>query len=229
MKVAIIGTGVMGTQIYNYLQNYDLEVCLLSHNASFDKLKKHDLIIESIIENLHAKKNLFRTLNKICNKNTIFASNTSSLSIEDMQIPYRDVVGLHFMNPVNRIDTIEVIYPRQITNITILRISNFLNQIQKKYFVVSDRKGFVVNRLLITLIHEALKLTESEDPEVIDKLMLNCCKFPVGPLKLGDIIGWDVILNICQNIEIEPCLQLRDLIYAQKLGRKTKEGVYKYH
>lgn len=227
MKVAIIGKGIMGKQLYEYLLNY-VEVNIFHHNDDFEQLENYDLIIECIIENIYAKNNLFKKLDKICDKDTLFASNTSSLLIEDMQCENRPVIGIHFMNPVKKIDTIELIYPKKITNIQMLKIMNFLDKIHKKYFIVSDTKGFVVNKLLITLIHEALKLTEKEEPKTIDNLMFNCCKFPIGPLKLGDIIGWDVILNICNNIEIIPCKQLKDLVMNNHLGCKTKQGIYSY-
>ncbi len=228
MKVAVIGKGTMGTQIYDYLVCHNVKTSILGHTDAFDLLVDYDIIIESVIEDLIAKQNIFARLHKICRKDTIFATNTSSLCVEDMQIPGRTIVGIHFMNPVKKINTIELVYPKQITTLCILKITNFLDSIQKKYFVVSDTKGFIVNRILITFIHEALKLTADHEPDTIDALMLNCCKFPIGPLKLGDMIGWDIIATICKNIDIEICAELKNMLYTQRLGRKTKYGVYRY-
>jgi 3-hydroxybutyryl-CoA dehydrogenase len=197
------------------------------------------LIIEAIIENKDAKIKLFNSLDKIINPNCIFASNTSSISITEIAKSSRPekFCGMHFMNPVPIMQLIEIVRgysTSQDTFNTVKEVSLFLD---KTPVEVYDYPGFVSNRILIPMINEAIfalheGVASAADIDTVMKLGMN---HPMGPLTLADFIGLDVCLDIInvlyegfKDSKYRPCPLLVKMVNAGKLGRKTKEGFYKY-
>ena len=199
-----------------------------------------DMIIESILENLNKKNALFKRLDEICKKNTIFATNTSSLSITELASYTKrpeKFVGLHFFNPPTKMRLVEVVKGEKTNKKTFDYTVKFAEKINKTVLTVSDTPCFIVNRILMPYLNEAVIALEegTSTPEEIDlaaKLGLN---HPMGPLALIDLIGLDVFIEIMQNLhtrtkndKYKPAKTALKLVKEGKLGRKTKEGFYKY-
>ena len=198
-----------------------------------------DIIIEAIIEDLNIKKALFKELDEI-NRHAIIASNTSTIQItklqENLSSPER-VVGMHFMNPPVMMKLVEVVKGQQTNEETIAQSIDFLKKLEKIPIQVKDTPGFVINRLIIPMINDAAKLAQKEvaNLEDIDSIMEIGANHPIGPLKLADMIGIDVVVHILKlleaqtgNIKFKPCQLLVQKLEQNKLGRKTGEGFYKY-
>lgn len=203
-----------------------------------ENCKKSQLIIEAIPEDLKLKKKTFRELDSI-NKEGIIASNTSSLSINEIANACKNkkrIIGMHFFNPVYMLPLVEIIKTKYTSNETIKEALVFLDKIDKKPIVVKDSPGFIVNRLLIPMINESIWLLNNKIAvkEDIDKAMKLGANHPMGPLELADYIGLDIVLDIMKSLnkniggKYKPCPLLREMVKKNKLGRKTKEGFYKY-
>jgi len=199
-----------------------------------------EAVIEAIPEQESLKIDLFGQLGDLCGPDVILASNTSSVSItrlaEATEKPGR-VVGMHFFNPVPIMQPVEVVRGVETSEETIQRTCRLAEQMGKQPFTVKDSPGFVVNRVLMPLINEAiLALQEGVgDRETIDSLMKLGCNHPMGPLELADFIGLDVCLSILHVLHQElddpkfrPCSLLSDTVAAGHLGRKTGRGFYEY-
>lgn len=197
-----------------------------------------DLIVEAVLEKVDVKQELFKKLDDICKEETIFASNTSSLSITEIANGVKhDVIGMHFFNPADRMKLIEVIVganTKPETKEAILAISK---EIGKEPVEVNEAPGFVVNRILIPMINEAAFILQEGVASVkdIDTAMQLGANHPMGPLALGDLIGLDIVLNIMNVLYDEtgdskyrPCTLIKKMVRAGKLGRKTKVGFYDY-
>jgi len=197
-----------------------------------------DLLIEAVSENLEIKRKIFQELDQICNENTVFATNTSSLSISAIgERLSRPLVGMHFFNPVPVMKLVEVI----VSDKTTKEITDYVVQtamdIGKTPVLVHEAPGFVVNRVLIPMINEAISIYAEgvASVEDIDTAMKLGANHPMGPLALGDLIGLDVVLAIL-NIMLKetgdnrylPQPMLKRMVLENKLGRKTGEGFYKY-
>lgn len=210
-------------------------------SLNMDDLKDCDLIIEAIAENMELKKSIFKELDEICKEETIFATNTSSLSITEIAASTNrpdKVIGMHFFNPVPVMKLIEVIKgiaTSEETNDKILKLSK---EIGKDPVSVCEAPGFVVNRILIPMINEAVGiLAESvATAEDIDKAMQYGANHPIGPLALADLIGNDVCLAIMEVLYNEfgdskyrPHPLLKKMVRANLLGRKTKKGFFDYN
>jgi 3-hydroxyacyl-CoA dehydrogenase len=200
-----------------------------------------DLVIEAAPENLDLKKQLFAELGKLCKPSTIFASNTSSFPIADMaQASGRAsrFVGLHFFNPVQLMKLVEVVRTNATADDVFAEARAFGEACGKTPIACKDTPGFVVNRLLVPYMVEAMKMLERGDASAadIDTAMKLGCSFPMGPIELTDYVGLDTTLFIVegwtQRYPNEPAFSvprlLRDKVKQGKLGRKSGEGFYKW-
>lgn len=201
---------------------------------------KFDLVFEAIVENLDAKKSIIKKYDGNITADTIWATNTSSLSITDMASIYsypEKLLGLHFFNPVANMELVEVIPCMLTSEDTISRCWDFCIQVGKSPVRVEDSPGFIVNRLLIPMINEAVGILESRvaTVEEIDSAMKLGAHHPLGPLALADLIGNDVCLSIMNALysstcdsKYRPSYLLQKMVSAKKLGRKSGQGFYTY-
>ncbi len=198
-----------------------------------------DLIVEAVVEDMKTKQALFSLLDKTASLKTIFASNTSSLSITEIgsAIRYPDrFIGLHFFYPVPFMKGVEVIQGVETSDTTLESILEFICRIGKEPLFSKDFPGFIVNRMLPLLVNEAFYLLWQGigSAEDIDKACTLNLHHPVGPLKLADISGLDTLLAVLEYLQREygekyrPCPLLKQLVKAGHLGRKTGKGVYDY-
>jgi 3-hydroxyacyl-CoA dehydrogenase len=200
-----------------------------------------DLVVEAIVEDLGTKKALFAKLGSLCKRETIFASNTSSFPIAEMGDasgrPGR-MVGLHFFNPVQLMKLVEVVRTPNTEDEVFASARAFGEACGKVPVSCKDTPGFVVNRLLVPYMVQALLMLERGDAtkEDIDAAMQHGCGHPMGPITLTAYVGLDTTLSIlegwCQRYPQEPAFQvpkvLREMVRQKKLGRKTGEGFYKW-
>ena len=205
-----------------------------------DMVDRH-LILEAAPEKLEMKCELFRNLGTICKPEVVFASNTSSISITKLgAMSGRDalVAGMHFMNPVPVMKLVELIRGLQTSDETITLLSNLAERMGKIPVESKDSPGFIVNRLLMPMVNEAIfALAEGvASADMIDKAMIYGTNHPIGPLALADRIGLDTVLNICEILyqdlgdqKFRPCPLLRKYVETGWLGRKTARGFYVYH
>jgi len=210
------------------------------HTDSKEGMLQADLVIEAATENLDTKLSIFKEIDKHCPQKTILASNTSSISITKLaSVTNRPdkVIGMHFMNPVPVMKLVEVICGYETSKETTQIIMGLSEKLGKEPVRVQDYPGFIANRILMPMINESIySLYEGvAGREEIDQVMKLGMAHPMGPLQLADFIGLDVCLSILRvlqdgfgNPKYAPCPLLINLVNAGKLGRKTKEGFYKY-
>lgn len=197
-----------------------------------------DLVIEATIEKMELKKSVFAQLQTVCKQDCIFATNTSSLSITELSRGLdRPVVGMHFFNPAPVMKLVEVIAGLFTPETLCERVSEIARSIGRTPVRVEEAAGFVVNRILITMINEAIGVFADgvASAEEIDTAMKLGANHPMGPLELGDLVGLDVCLAIMETLESEtgdpkyrPNPLLRKMVRANWLGRKTKKGFFEY-
>ena len=202
--------------------------------------KDTDMIIEAIIENMDLKKSLFKELDGLCPDKTIFATNTSSLSITEIaSVTKRQAqfLGLHFFNPVPVMKLVEIIKGFMTSDETVAIARDLMVAVGKEPIEVSDSPGFAVNRILVPMLNDAIyALMEGvASKEDIDKAMKLGCNHPMGPLELLDFVGLDTTLSIMEyyyqefgDPKFRPCPLLRQMVRAGLLGRKVGKGFYDY-
>lgn len=220
-------------EAFEILDNIDFTV-------DMTPVRSANIIIEAVVEDIEVKKQLFRELGDICPKDTILSSNTSSLSITKLSsvVPNPErVVGMHFFNPVQKMQLVEVIRGDNTSEQTIESIKDLVTKLGKTYVVTTDTPGFIVNRILMPLINEAIQILENgnataKEIDTAIKLGLN---HPMGPLELADLIGLDVCLSIMKQLHeglnddrYQPSYSLIEMVDDGLLGKKTGKGFYNY-
>lgn len=208
-------------------------------SENLEDCKDANLIIEAVNEKEDIKKQIFETLDNICLKETVFASNTSSISITRLaQVTGRPerFAGMHFMNPAYKMKLVEVVKGLRTSQKTIDIISTIAEKMGKTPIAINDYPGYVANRLLIPMINDAIYCLEEGvgSRESIDEIMKLGANHPMGPLELADLIGLDVCLAILEVLHAElgekykPCPLLRIMVAGGKIGRKSGEGFFEY-
>jgi 3-hydroxybutyryl-CoA dehydrogenase len=278
-KVAVIGSGTMGSGIALVLAKAGIEVNLndvkedylvkgmnqidkfLKGSIKREKMTEEEaeqiksrittdvnleestkdiqLVIEAIVEEFDAKEKLFMQLDEICEKDVIFATNTSALSINNLarSTKRQDLfIGLHFFNPPLLMKLVEVIKGERTNDETVNRVFLLCDKLNKTPILSNEAPGFIVNRLLWVFLNESYKLIEFQvaKKEDIDKAVKLGLNHPMGPFELSDYIGLDIMLDIGEYIaeqdgeKYKPTSLLKEMVEQGKLGRKTGEGFYNY-
>ncbi|PYJ94671.1 MAG: hypothetical protein DME23_24895 [Verrucomicrobia bacterium] len=276
-RTAVIGAGVMGAGIAQWLSSRGLPVILrdvsaeqvakgmagvaqlyqegvkrhlftkLEARAGLDRIfpspaeapvRNVDLIIEAAVEKMDLKKKIFQELGELAGPNTVLATNTSALSVSEIAASTKSperVVGIHFFNPVHRMQLVEVVVARQASSEAVQRAVRFVQQIGKLPVVVKDSPGFLVNRILMPYLIEAGHLFEAgASVEHLDEAMLDF-GMPMGPLRLLDEVGVDVARHVAEELEVkfsdrmQTPRVLAQMLKAGLLGRKSERGFYLYN
>ncbi|MBE9513640.1 MAG: 3-hydroxybutyryl-CoA dehydrogenase [Chloroflexi bacterium] len=212
----------------------------ISKSTRLQDMEAADLVIEAAYEDLKLKKEIFASLDKVCSRDAILASNSSSLSILDMamatQRPDR-VCGVHFMNPVPLMKGVELVKTILTSQETLDQAAAFAQSLGKASWVAKDAPGFLSTRLLMPFLLDSMKLLESgfASKEDIDACVTLSFNHPMGPLTLSDLIGLDVIYNIAEAMyrdykdpKLAAPILLQKMVAAGQLGRKTGKGFYDY-
>jgi len=277
MKIAVIGSGVMGSGIAQVLasqykvvvrdiqsealakakksieknlsrsvekakltqEGMDAIMANLTFSSEISDIADADLVIEAATENANVKKAIFKELDQVVKAEAILATNTSSLSITEVAMATQrptQVIGLHFFNPVPMMALVEII-SGQVTDVNVVeKVREVVLAINKTPVIVNEAPGFVVNRILIPMINEAIACLHEgvASAEDIDTAMMLGANHPLGPLALGDLIGLDVCLAIMETLfeelgdKYKPHQLLKKKVRANQLGRKTGQGFFTY-
>jgi len=222
-------------------EDKDAAIARITGTANVKDFSDCDLVIEVAVEELEIKKQAFAELDGICKEGAIIASNTSVLPLVEMAMVTKrpeKVIGLHFFNPASVMKLVEIVKPITVSDETADTCKKFIESLGKTPVTLPDTPGFIVNRLAVGFMLNAMYLLESgvaskEDIDAACKLGLN---HPMGPLELADLIGNDIVLNMADGIYatlqehryIAPNL-LRRMVAAGWLGQKTKKGFYDYN
>ena len=221
-------------------EDKDITMSNISTTLSYEDIKDADLVIEAIVEDIKVKETVFKELDEICEDKTILATNTSSLSITEIasftKRPEK-VIGMHFFNPVPVMKLTEIITGQKTSVETFDTVFKIASDIGKVPVRVEESPGFVVNRILVPMINEAVGILSENvaSKEDIDESMKLGANHPIGPLALADLIGLDVCLAIMEVLYNEfsdskyrPHPLLKKMVRANNLGRKTGKGFYEY-
>jgi 3-hydroxybutyryl-CoA dehydrogenase len=208
--------------------------------SDLGELAECDLVVESIVEDLAAKRHLFNDLDRICGDATILATNTSTLAVIDLAMETGrpdKVCGVHFFNPAPVMSRVELVRPLTASDETMAACREFAVACGKEAVEVKDRAGFIVNALLFPYLNNAIRLVESGVAAIedVDTAMRGGCGFPMGPFALLDLVGLDTSLAILEALYEEyrdpnfaPVPLLRRMVSAELLGRKTGRGFFAY-
>ncbi len=212
----------------------------ITWKKSLEAVKDCDIIIEAVAENFNLKKEIFQKLDKLAKKNTIFISNTSTLSLtkiaETTSRPDK-IIGMHFLNPVPKIPLVELVKCLQTSNETVKIAKTFASKIGKTPVEVYEYPGFVTTRAIVPLLNEAMYILMEgvATAQHIDTAMKLGYNFQAGPLEMADMMGLDEVLAWMETLwktlgepRYRACPILRKLVRERKLGKKTGEGFYKY-
>ena len=220
----------------------DLKACMarLTIDSRMTAAKDADLVVEAIFEDLDAKRSVFETLEKVCKPHTIFASNTSSISLTALGAatnrPER-VVGMHFFSPVPKMKLVEVVFGLRTAQDVLDDVQEVGRRMGKTMILAKDKPGFIVNRALLPMLNEAVEILDEDigTVEDVDEGMKLGCNHPMGPLELADMIGLDILLQVMQvfyedlgDTKYRPAHLLRKMVTAGYLGRKSGAGFYLY-
>jgi 3-hydroxybutyryl-CoA dehydrogenase len=212
----------------------------LSRSVDLNDASDASLVLEAIFEDMSAKRELFEALDAICAPDCLFGSNTSSLSITEMASGLQheeQFLGIHFFNPAPVMKLVEIIRGDATSEETMGVALDLVRSIGKEPVICRESPGFIVNRILIPMINEAVELLDRgvASREDIDQAMKLGANHPMGPLELADFVGIDIVLAIMEVLYSEtgdpkyrPSLMLKRLVRAGKLGRKSGEGFYQY-
>ncbi len=198
-----------------------------------------DLVVEAIYENMKVKKELFSKLDSVCSPHTILASNTSTLSITEMgSVTKRadKVVGTHFFNPVPAMKLVEIVMGAKTSEDTYKAVEEYCKKLGKTTVRANDSPGFIVNRILLPTLNEAMKTVDAgiATKEDVDKAMMLGANFPMGPFALADYVGLDVAYAALSTLYeaygdyYKPSESLKSLVENGNLGMKTGKGFYEY-
>ena len=215
-------------------------IARVTGSTDYTTISGADLVIEAATENLELKLRILRQIDSLVGEQTIVATNTSSISITQLAVvmthPGR-FVGAHFFNPVPVMSLVELIRGLQTTDDTHRRVLDFVRRIGKNPITVRNHPGFVVNRILVPMINEAIFVLQENlaTAEDIDAGMRLGCNQPIGPLALADLIGLDTLLAVMQvfyegfnDSKYRPAPLLKEMVSAGRLGRKSGLGFFSY-
>ena len=220
--------------------NESNQLATVKYTNKISSLENCDLIIECLTEDENIKSNFFKKIEENCDRKTIIATNTSSISINrlasSLQYPER-FLGLHFMNPPQIIKLVEIINHNALDKRVLKKITQYLDVMDMISIECNDKPGFIVNRILLPMINEAIYCYENgtSDAKSIDTALKVGANHPMGPLELADFIGLDTCLSILRILQkdfndakYKPCPLLEEYVQCGKLGRKTRKDFYKY-
>jgi len=221
-------------------QDRDATLARIRPTTEYKELAQCNIVVEAILEDYKLKADVIREFDTICSPDTIFATNTSSISVTQIAAASRNpgrVVGMHFFNPVPMMQLVEVIRALQTTDEVCTTVVTLIDKLGKKARVSKDSYGFVVNRILIPMINEAINCVHEglASPDDIDVMMKLGANHPMGPLSLADLIGLDVVLDIMETLyqgfddpKFRPSPLLKQMCHAGYLGRKKGRGFFTY-